>query len=83
MAVNFGLYQDGKAVSLQSVDDAMRVHFGAEPDDINWYRGWYNSIGLLLALGKEWSEVLEAFPHNADIIAWLQEHYTKDAWWSR
>lgn len=66
---------------LQSVDNAMREHFGAEPSETAWYERWYDTIGLGLALGHSFERLkTEFFPNKAAIIDWLEANYTTDAW---
>ena len=74
-----GSPQDGPVI-LQHVDDEIRKAFGAEPDPVNWYRGWYDVIGLALATGKDWVWCRQHLQHWADIIDWLEANYTYDAW---
>lgn len=75
-----------KPVNLQEVDDAMRVHFNAEPSATHWYRGWYDLIGFGFALGRTADELRAMFDDQPDLIQildWITKHYTPDAWAER
>ena len=70
---------------LQDVDTEMWNHFkGGEPKgNDRWYRSWYDIIGLGLAMGKTWNELREMYtdrPRLLEIIEYLEDHYTTDAW---
>lgn len=70
---------------FNDIDDEMRLHFGAEPDETNYYRGWYDSIGFAIAMGRklgsqELRDVFKGIPELLEVIDWLEEHYTSDAW---
>ncbi len=66
--------------TLPNVDLALRKHFNVD-DDGTWYKGWYATIGLGLACGNSWVKLKEIFPDKADVIDYLAEHYTTDAWY--
>lgn len=65
------------------IDDAMRAHFGAPPDSVNYYRSWYDIEGLGLAMGFSWDRMREINPDRKEIIDWLDEHYIPNAWAER
>jgi hypothetical protein len=77
-------------VRLGAVDDAMRAHFGAPPNPDEWYRGWYQTIGFMLARGLPWEGIREhvrtSMRPEADrakdvaVVDWLEANYTADAW---
>ena len=81
----FMLMKNGKPVNLRDVDDAMREHFGAPPDDENWYCNWYNSIGILFSLGRTFEQIKEVFDEDdtetRGIIDWIEANYTVDSWY--
>jgi hypothetical protein len=85
MVAYFWLYdvKTKEAESLQVVDDKMRVHFGAPPNDREWYRSWYDSIGLFIALGNTKEQILADWPDKADIVEWLYANYTAEGWIGR
>lgn len=72
--------------TLQSIDDAMRVHFGAPPDTVNWYENWYEFIGYALAMGKDWNSIRTYYPRPeynevCDIVDWLEANYVPNQWY--
>jgi hypothetical protein len=75
----------GERVKLQDVDDAMRVHFKAEPDPEHWFKYWYDTIGLAYAMGHSNAKIIELFddPEITEMVNWLDQHYTVDAWAER
>lgn len=92
----FQLFRKGEKepAILQKVDDELRVAFEQPPDPENWLGGWYNYIGLCLAVGNSFEEIIADFDQRvandptdywakdmADIARWLNEHYTSDAWY--
>jgi hypothetical protein len=72
-----------------SIDDRICEMFGVTPDPKSYFAGWYDSIGLRLAIGRSFTEIIEEFAKvDADwarqhhkIAVWLNEHYTSDAWY--
>ena len=86
MSVCFSLFPIGSSTParLVEVDDAMREAFGAPPDAHDYYRNWYDTIGLGLALGHSFERLkTEFFPNSADIIEWLAARYSPEAWVER
>jgi len=74
--------KDGdKPKVFAEIDDEMREHFGAPADAENWYLGWYDTIGLLLALGKTWDEIRTTLPTLSHIVDYLEERYIPNAWY--
>ena len=85
---------ESKPASLQAIDDEMRIEFGEEPDPERWLWGWYDTIGLGLALGRDWTQLREQFAEDPDesertnmfrrrmlaVIDWLETHYVFNAW---
>lgn len=83
---------------LQEVDNRLWREVGkVEPDPKKWFRGWYNTIGLKLALGKSFEEIRKDFwsygrkstdeeerDYYADMMEvsdFLQDNYTANAWY--
>ena len=66
-----------------AIDEAMCARFGVTPDPVKYYRAWYYIEGLGLAMGHDWNKLREINPNRADIIDWLEENYTPNAWYSR
>ena len=85
---------ESKPASLQAIDDEMRQAFCEEPDPERWLWGWYDTIGLGLALGKDWAELRKQFaedPAESErtnlarrrmlaVIYWLEANYVSNAW---
>lgn len=63
MPVCFQLYRIGSQTPeiFQKLDDEMREHFGAPPDPDHYLNGWYDSIGIRLAMGKSFHQIKEEF----------------------
>lgn len=77
----------GKAADLREIDTALWIHFnGHEPEGNSaWYKGWYNTIGLLLSCGKSFDEIKEIYFDDQlyqSIIDRLSCSYESSAWYS-
>lgn len=67
-----------EAVAFQEVDEQICEHFGISAHPKKYVCGWYESIGLRLACGQSFDEILEEFartiaegnPNRAEEI-WL------------
>ena len=86
MPACFSLTKKGetKPAFLPEVDDEMREHFGAPADKENWFRGWYDTIGLGLAMGassKRLRELLVDCDNLIEVLDWLEENYDIDSWY--
>jgi hypothetical protein len=83
----FQLYKKGEEEPsiLQDVDNDLWLKFEGsipEPND-KWYQNWYNTVGLLLAMGESFDQIKE----NASIemyvvVSYLERIYTHSAWYS-
>jgi hypothetical protein len=95
MPVCFQLTKKGEetAAKLAVVDDLLCAHFGVTPDEKRYYMGWYDIIGLRLALGQTFetiqhyldqqaveSKYKDDYARLAQINTWLSLHYTTDHW---
>jgi hypothetical protein len=86
MPACFALTRKGESspAHIPSIDDAMRVHFGAPPHETEWYLGWYDILGLAFAMGASMSDVrdtaIEWYPHLVPVAEWLDANYTVEAW---
>lgn len=72
-------------VSLTKIDEEMCKHFNVECDPVKYYCEWYNTIGLMLAIGRTFEEIFEIFEgseRTIEIAKWLQANFTTDAWYS-
>lgn len=76
------LYKIGESTpsTFQSIDDEMRVYFGAPPDDKNWYRYWYDIIAFSLVCGYSYNNIRKTYPDMTDIVDWLEANYTANTW---
>ena len=68
---------------LQEIDDDMRRHFGAPLDPERWYRNWYETIGLSIAMGIELPKMREIWNDRIEVIDWLVGTYEWSAWAGR
>jgi hypothetical protein len=71
-------------VQLTLIDEELCAYLGQEVDPDNWVYGWYNSIGLMLAIGKSFEECREIFAesnHLLPIVAYLEANFVTDAWY--
>lgn len=98
MPACFQLTRKGESepANLIEVDAEMCKHFNVECDPVKYHYGWYDSIGLRLALGWPFEkisgeygeriadtadqETVDYCVHMSKIISWLQENYTADSW---
>lgn len=91
MAVNFSMTRNGETqpTKLVDVDVAICEMLGQTVDPVNWIRGWYDSIGLMLACGRDWPYIREAvkgyyFEDDLLLICdFLAANYSSDCWGSR
>lgn len=60
---------------LQSVDEHLCQHFNTEVHPENWFRNWYNIIGLGLAMGYTFREIKEKTTGYEDLIDFLESEY--------
>lgn len=71
---------DTEPSNLQHIDRCICQALDIPFSEDQWAGGWYNSIGLLLAVGKTFDEILDMQLSNHRIVAYLAEHYTSDSW---
>ena len=72
--------------SLISVDEAMCRFFGFRPNEVRYFRSWFDIIGLGLACGKSFDELIDRFKDYGDLLAivyWLKANYRPNAWAER
>ncbi|SRR6266446_7653374 len=84
----------GQVAILQEVDTEMRKLFKEPPDPDHWLWSWYDTIGLRLALGRTFTDIIQKchsniieYPEDKDyynrkleIAKYLSENFTSDAW---
>lgn len=76
------------------VDREMCKFFEVEVDEKEYLCGWYNFVGQLTAVGRTWDEIRGLLKENLEggktcewsesmlqIVDWLEENYTTDAWY--
>lgn len=80
--------------TLQTVDAELCQNLSLPFDDVHWTCDWHNIIGFSLAMGRTLPELIDRhrenetkYPEDRDtyhdlvrICAYLNEHYTVDAW---
>ena len=81
-------------VAFQIIDKELCEHFKEPCDDKRYYLGWYDYIGLCLALGLDFAKIKseigewkETTPQGIaykermlEIAEWMDEHFTPNAW---
>jgi len=78
--------QTGDPEKLIDIDDQIRDFVGAEHDETNFYLGWYDIVGLELALGHDWKQIMEKHQDDdemMDVINWMATRYDPVAWVQR
>ena len=84
----------GQVAILQDVDTEMRKHFKEPPDPDHWLWSWYNTIGLRLALGRTFTDIIQECHSNIieypedmkyyirklEIAEYLNQHFVPEAW---
>ena len=81
---NFQLLRDGEPQALVAIDKELWHHFeGGEPEgNEDWYAGWYNYIGLRLACGESFADIIEALDEGRmrDVAEYLMETTEARSW---
>jgi len=86
MAAYFQMFPLGStdAESFQDIDDKMCAHFGVPPDPKWYYKGWYDTIGFALAMGKSWDWMREHYSEGLHpVIEYLETRYRAENWYGR
>lgn len=71
---------------LKDVDNKLREAFHQPQDDEHYLWFWYNTIGLALAMGKNWDWLRERLADDENLCAvanWLEGRYDVDSWAER
>lgn len=71
---------------LQEVDDDLWLKFtGSVPEpNEEWFRGWYDCVGLDLALGRTFTEIKAGYSVNSrmgPVVEYIEKHYTARCWY--
>ena len=79
------------AEKFYDIDNELCKHLGVEVSQTQYYRGWYDSIGMLVAMGRTWADIREVCakdiegdpgdPELGKIIDWLSENYNTKSWY--
>ena len=67
------------------IDDKLRKAFNQPEDAEKFLWGWYDTIGLALACGKDWDWVRENCGSEdlRAVVNWLEGRYDTDSWFER
>ena len=71
-------------VRFDIIDNELCAALGVVSDEVQYYLGWYDSIGLMLAIGKSFADMRVIWAGDTEILKvvdWLDEHFTSDAWY--
>lgn len=73
---------ESKPASFQAIDEAICAAFGWPVHPKNWAEEWYNVIGIQLAYGRTFDQIVADTQHEPikQIARWLEQNYTVDAW---
>ena len=90
MAGNFSLTRKGESVpaKLMDVDAEFCAILGKPVDPVKWVSGWYGSIGMMLAFGRDIAYIREAvigYPYEADLLLIcdaIEANYSVSCWGS-
>lgn len=71
---------------LADVDNELRNAFGEPPNEDRWLYEWYDTIGLALALGKNWEQIRTIFSDCEDLLKtvdYLEGRFNAHSWAER
>lgn len=71
-----------KYSSFFDIDTEMREAFGEPSSETVWLDGWYDVIGLGLAMGYSWDKMREYLKGDMTlkILDYLEKNYDANAW---
>jgi hypothetical protein len=78
--------ETGQPTAFNKIDDDICASLGIVPDAVKYYRGWYDFIGFMIAIGKPLGskelrkEVEDVDKDLLPVLDFLEQHYTSDAW---
>ncbi len=75
------VFQGNKLVEL---DELIAEAMGEKPDPVNWFCGWMDSIGFLLALGKSFADLKQSYkdsPMGLRISEWLEANFDNQSYY--
>jgi len=70
--------------TFSAIDDELCAHLDIQPDPEKYYLGWYDSIGLGLAMDKDWDELRSWWEETSrmqKVIDYLEKNYLANAWY--
>jgi len=76
--------ETGKADAFQDIDAAICKDMDWPVDEVRYAFGWYDVIGLGLALGQTFEKMRGYYADDPELLAiinWLDARYTADAWY--
>lgn len=83
----FTLIPKGETVPAKfaEIDDKLRKAFNQPEDAEKFLWGWYDTIGLALACGKDWDWIREKCESEdlRAVATWLEGRYDADSWRER
>ena len=74
---------ENEPASLEAIEEAVCNYLGVEMHPKKYVKGWFDSIGLALAYGKDWAWIKNTFNDDValmKIALYLEANYTADAW---
>jgi hypothetical protein len=82
----FSLTRGGEnaPTNLLAVDKEIAEYMGMEPDEKFWCCGWYDAIGLSIAMGYDLNHVIKLFKECPDIVKiakYLRKNFAVDCWY--
>lgn len=86
MANYFTLTKIGETepTAFVDIDEELCDHFEVPIHPKNWLHHWYDVIGLSLATGRTFDEIISETDGQLNEIArYLRDHYISNAWYSR
>lgn len=78
---------ESEPTPLVQIDDELCREVGhREPDDSNqWFCNWYNSVGLALACGRSFDDLVEDYKDEPEIakniISYLESNFIPKCWY--
>jgi hypothetical protein len=85
---------DAGPVALSEIDNEICAYLGVEPWEDEYYRQWVDTIGLALACGQSFDQIIEQcrkdmgayiesshyYEIKMKIAEYLNQHFVADAW---
>lgn len=68
-------------VSLNTIDEELCKAFGVPVNKDRYFREWYGTIGLALAVGHDWQAIKEKGLGDPTVVDWLAMHYDFDVFY--